>query len=229
MAKSLSAILSSMLIFIITVLLSNCSSPEITTPSQPQIPTESELPSTITTIPTPELKIPEIALEDPTDDIFDKSGSPVSGEPFMDIVSAVLTTEGSDFFFTMKLKGPLPAKTPDSAFLYEWDIVVDGDSSPATGTSWPLVLNDLGCEYMVRLTLLDSSYHGEIFDLRVNKGVPVQYTATGDTVQLRWTNTESLPDTFSFMVATRKYGERGSGSAFMLADKAPNEGHSNFP
>ena len=41
----------------------------------------------------------------------------------------------------------------------------------------------------------------------------------------RWPQTFNQTDTFGFVVPAKKYGERGAGSGFMLADKAPNEGH----
>jgi hypothetical protein len=229
MNKSVSAIFSGLFILAVMVALSGCSAPEPPTPAQPQVPAESEPPPASSTTPAPGPEIPAVVLNDSTGDFFDKSGNPTSDEPYLDIVSAELTSDSSNYLFKMDLNGPLPDSTPDSTFFYEWNIYVDADSNPVTGRYWSLIENDLGCEYMARLTLLDSNYNGEVYDLVSKNREAIQYTITGTMVEFSWPKKADQPNTFDFIVAAKKYGERGSGSAFMLADKSPEIGHCSFP
>jgi hypothetical protein len=170
-----------------------------------------------------------VTLTDPTDDLFDKSANSIEGEPYLDIVEAEVSTNGSDYVVTMKMNGSLPQRTPDSQLFYEWDIFMDADSDPITGVSWPLIFNNLHAEYMPRLGLLDSNYWAQLYDLNTRKSVDIEYTITDNIIELRWSRTFNEADTFNFVVSTRKYGERGASTALILADKAPDEGYYNFP
>ena len=225
------------LVLILSLVAGSCSSPaqspqsvpEATSPAQSQTSAESEPSPATPPAPEPEPEITGIILNDPVDDFFDESGNPTSDEPYLDIISAKLTTEDNDYMLSMNLNGPLPDSTPDSTFLYEWNIYVDADSSLASGTNWPNVINDLGSDYMARLMLLDSTYHGEVYEFSTKNKTAIQYSIKENTVELRWPKKDAYPDTFDFVVTTKKYGERGSSGAFILADKAPELGHCSFP
>lgn len=175
----------------------------------------------------PEVK--SVSLTDPTNDLFDKSGNPIEDQPYLDIVGAEVTTSGSDYIARIILNGSLPTQTPDPQIFLEWDVYVDSDCNISTGSVWPIVTNDLGFEYAARLCLLDSNYTAQLFDFKIRKTYSMQYTITGNIIELRWPQAFYQTDKFNFIVAAKKYGERGAGTAFMLADKAPNQGHDQFP
>jgi hypothetical protein len=168
-------------------------------------------------------------LTDPTDDLFDVSANPITDLPYLDIVEAEVTTSGSDYIARITLNASLPTQTPDPQIFLEWDIYVDADGNSSTGSVWPLIINDLGSEYFARLMLLDSNYSAEVRNLETGEFQSIQYTITNNIIELRWSQEFYQTDTFNFVVAAKKYGERGAGSAFMLADKAPNQGHGQFP
>jgi hypothetical protein len=169
-----------------------------------------------------------ISFTDPTDDLFDKLGNPIEDQPYLDIVEAEITTSGSDYITRITLNGPLPAETPDPQIFLEWDIYVDADNNCSTGYTWSLVANDLGFEYFARLMLLDSNYSAEVWDFGTKQS-NIQYKITDNIIELRWPQEFYQTNTFNLIIAAKKYGERGTGSAFTLADKAPNLLHANFP
>jgi hypothetical protein len=199
----------------------------ISTPATIPITQTSTIPSTTTPTPTPEVK--SVKLTDPPDDLFDASGNPIKDQPYLDIVEIEVTISGSDYILRIKLNGPLPAKTPDSQLFLEWDIYVDADNNPSTGSPWTIVTNDIGPEYFARLMLLDSNYSSEVLEFKTGKSQKIENKITDTTIELRWPQSFSQTDTFNFVVAAKKYGKRGAGNAFMLADKAPNLLHANFP
>ena len=170
-----------------------------------------------------------VKLEDPGDDLFDRGGRPVAAEPFLDILEADLTTSGDDFVLTMRLTGPLPVKGLAPELFYQWDVCVDADGDESTGVRWPLVTNDLGVDYFVRLTLLDANWESEVMEFPSRRRTKVAHEIRNDTITLRWPRTFSPSGAFRFVVTARKYGERGSGAAFLLADKVPKRRHAKFP
>lgn len=194
------------------------------TPTNTSTPTPTLAP-TLAPTPTPSKTI---IITDPANDLFDKDGKPTQGEPYLDIVEAEVYKEDSEYVLTMKMNGPLPEKTPDPQLFYEWDMYVDSDNNSSTGGFWPLVANDLGFEYLVRLMLLDSNYWAQIYDIKTNKSIDIKYTITNDTIVLHSPQTNNQINTFNFVVTAKEYGERGAGSAFILGDKAPNSFHVNF-
>ena len=189
------------------------------------IPTTTPI---LTPAPNPEAK--SVKITDPANDLFDKSGNSVKDQPYLDILEAEVSTFNLEYIVRIRLNAPMPAKTPDPQILLEWDIYVDADNDPYSGSPWPIVTNDLGPEYFVRLMLLDSTYHSEVRELKTEgQAQKIENKVTDNIIELRWPKTFNHSDTFGFVVAAKKYGERGSGSAFMLADKAPNQGHTEFP
>jgi len=170
-----------------------------------------------------------VKIKDQAGDIFDKNGKPVQDQAYMDIISAEVYKEDSEYVLVLKLSGQIPERTPDSQIFFEWTIYIDADDSPASGSSWPLVANNLKFEYMARLSLLDSNYKAGLFDFNTGKSVKTKYEISNDALKLYFPESIIRSDTFSFSLAVKKYGERGASSGFMLTDKAPNEGYYNFP
>jgi hypothetical protein len=211
-----------MVIILLAIFSASACAKSVPTP----VPTPTLTP-TSTPTPTPEAK--SVKLTDPSDDLFDKSGNPIKDQPYLDIVEAEVTTSGSDCVARIKLNGSPPIQTPDPQIFLEWTIYVDADNDPLTGGSWPLVVNNLRFEYLARLMLLDSNYRAQLYDNNTGKSVDIKYAITDNVIELRWPQTFNQTDTFNFVLAAKKYGKRGAGSAFMLADKAPNEGYYNFP
>jgi hypothetical protein len=143
-------------------------------------------------------------------------------------VEATVTSSGTEYSGRIKLNGSLPAQSPDAQTLLEWTIYLD-DSSPSSGVPWPVVTNDLRQQYLARVVLLDSFYKAQLFEMNTKKSTDIRFTITDNVIELNWPKSFSQSDSFNFVVATKKYGQRGAPSAFMLADKTPNQGHASFP
>lgn len=184
---------------------------------------------TITPTPTEASEVKTVKLTDPTDDLFDKSGNPIKDQPYLDIVEADVSDSGTEYVLKMKLNGQIPQKTPDSQILYEWAIYLDTDNNLSTGEPWTLVANDLCFEYLARVFLLDNNYSTSLYDLKTRTSGNLKYSINDNIIELRFPKSILQSDEFNFTVAAKKYGERGAGSAFMLADKVPNLLHANFP
>jgi len=163
---------------------------------------------------------------DPTNDLFDMSGRPAAGEPYLDIVSSELMFFPDGYYLArLTMNGSLPTQTPEGCVFIEWDIVADIDNSSKTGWHWPLMWNDIGPDYMVRLELAYSTYRGRALDISTMKWTDIQYKIQENVVELRLPVTSSIPQTFNYIVAVRKFGMTGKADDHRLADKAPNNGH----
>jgi hypothetical protein len=170
-----------------------------------------------------------VKLTDPNGDLFDKIGNSIADQPYLDILGAEVYAEGLDYVVKIQLKGPPPTQTPESQLYLEWDIYVEADKNPASGEIWPMVTNDIGADYFARLILIDNVFYCEVREFITNRSEKADYKIKDNIIELRWSQNFRKTDSFYFIVAAKKYGERGKGSAFMLADKAPNVGHSQFP
>ncbi len=183
-------------------------------------------PSAASTSTTPSRSV---KLTDPADDLFDKAGNPIRGELYLDIVQIWIASFGSYYDAKITLNAPLPDKTPEPSAFMQWDIYVDADRNALTGESWPLVANDLGFEYFVRLMLLDSTYTGEVHEFGTGFSQSLVLDITSNVIEFRWLRKTDQPDAFNFVATAKKYGERGKASAFILGDKVPNQLHATFP
>ncbi len=194
---------------------------ETTPPPDTETPTETPTPT-----PTP---VVSVKLTDTLNDLFDKNGYPTTSESFFDIFTAEVYADGTDYVAIITLNGTLPTQTLNSQLMYEWDIYVDGDRNYATGVPWNIVSNDLGVEYFARLILLDNIFFSEVRNLNTDHSERIDNIITNNVIELRWPQNFYPTTSFYFVVAAKKYGERGLGSAFMLADHTPDTGHSLFP
>ena len=162
---------------------------------------------------------------DMRDDLFNAQGRPAVAAPYLDVVGGELAIEGAYSVLRMRLRGPLPTHTPDPQLFYEWDVYLDTDANPATGGNWPLIVNDIGFEYMARLMLLDSKYVAELRDPLGGPSRRIEFRIRNDMVELRWPTRLVPGHQLDFVVSARQYGKRGAADGLQLADKAPAAGH----
>jgi hypothetical protein len=160
---------------------------------------------------------------DPIGDVFDANGKSIQAEPYLDIVSVDLKKSDADYVFEMGVNGALP-RSIDPSIWIEWDILIDYDNNASTGWNSPLLFNDLGVDYVIRVGILNSTYYAELRQTTPWKliGIPI-CQISGSKITLA---VSSLPSSLSWMAVVRKYGEKGAPKAPLLAaDKAPNTGH----
>jgi hypothetical protein len=165
---------------------------------------------------------------DPTGDVFDANGKLIEAEPYLDIVSVDLKKSDANYVFELGVNGALP-RSIDPSLWIEWDVLIDFDNNASTGWSWPLVFNDLGVDYVIRVGMLNSTYYPEVRETATWKflGAPsCQISGSKITFAVPASSAVRFPSTLSWMAAVRKYGEKGAPKAPLLAaDKAPNTGH----
>jgi len=167
-------------------------------------------------------------FDDPEDDLFDKDYDSVRAEPHLDIVSVNIWRSGTDTFMELTLKGPVPQRI-DSTIFIQWGIYIDVDCNPNTGESSHLLRNDLGVDYHIRLTMLDSTFYSQIRTMpqRKDMGKP-RYSIKDNKITFIIGPQElQLPASPIFVMATaEKWSNRGNMPTVLLAaDKAPNFGH----
>lgn len=207
-----------------------CNTTPTAPPSPAPVPTPIPTPSAL---PAPQPEVKSVKLTDPVADLFDKAGKPNVDEPYIDIVSADLASFDTYYLATIKLNGLLPAKFADTTAFLEWDFLVDADSMSATGWRWPLICNDIGPDYLFRLEIkgesYTGSYKGTFLDIKQNKWGAIEFKIDGDTITLQIPKTIIQGDSFDYVFAVRKYIIGSPPDAPRTSDKAPNDGHCNFP
>jgi len=168
---------------------------------------------------------------DPRGDLLDKNRNPTTGEPYLDIIEITLVSSGSEYVGTIKLDGDVPSKTADPSIFIEWDFMLDTDKNPNT-SPWgraPLLVNDIGVDYMVRLCLLGDDRWGEIYDGLKNSFYGIDSYVADNQIKLTFSPEDIRGSTcFDFVVLVRKYGNKGAPDALLIFDKAPGEGHFRF-
>jgi hypothetical protein len=207
------------------------------TPSPTPTPTPTETPAqTRTTTPTvtptatsAPVPLHTVNTTDTTNDLFDKNGTPAVGEAYLDIVAADLSMYDSYYIGRIKLNGDLPVESENSTIFLEWDFLVDADLDAVTGWNWPLMDNDIGPDYLIRLEFMDSTYLATVYFLSTGSSSELEYTIEGDTVVITFPRIPGQPEVFNFIVAARKYDNRGDANSLLVADKAPGTGHVHFP
>lgn len=206
----------------------------IPTPTPTPTPTPSPAPAPTTTLtpkpaPTPSPERLSMKILDEVYDWKDKYGNPIDDEPYMDIVEAEIIDDGIDYLVIFTLAGLIPEKTPDPEIFIEWDLYIDADCDPLTGSIWQQVTGNLGSEYLVRLFALDELFISEAHELDAeDRYVFLEYSIMDNVITLHVPKF-SRTGAFNFVVATKKFGEEGDADAFLLFDKAPNNGYSRFP
>ncbi len=176
--------------------------------------------------PTPEVT----RYPDPALDTFDYNGNAINGEPYLDIVNTDVLKSGSNYILRMKLNGALPRKTAQSDTFIEWDFMLDTDLNPNTGTFWPLISNDLGYDYLARVTLEDRSWGNEVLTTNNGKFDKISYRAIDNVIEV--TIPQDIigkPDTFNWTAAVREYKKGDKADSPSVSDKSPNSGQLSFP
>ncbi|OGO37945.1 MAG: hypothetical protein A2147_04485 [Chloroflexi bacterium RBG_16_57_8] len=74
------------------------------------------------------------------------------------------------------------------------------DRNPATGTKWPLVGNDIGYDYLVRVWLMGTRFKQGVLNVATKATTSINYTVQGNVVD-----------------------------APSVSDKSPNASHYTFP
>ena len=170
-------------------------------------------------------------ITDPSGDFLDKTGKPATGEQYLDIIEANLGVADNNYVGTIKLAGDIPVKTSSSSIFIEWDFMIDADKNPSTAPwgAFPLLVNDIGVDYMVRLCLLDNNRWGQTFDGPKNSFHDITSQVAGNEIKLPFSPSDIGGSTnFDFTILVRKYGERGAPNALLAFDKAPEKGHYTF-
>jgi hypothetical protein len=172
------------------------------------------------------------SFADPTGDLFDRQGQPLSAEPYLDIVEVEVSQSGIEYYLRMKMNGPLPSTLDDPTILIEWDVLVDIDQNPGTRPwSLPLIDNGIGVDILVRLMLGASGqgYRAQIFDPATKKGLTIPFKVEGSSIELKYSSSVApVPKTFDYVFAVRKSGNYGASGTEVAIDKAPNQGYFTF-
>jgi|GEM_PF-3498187 len=169
---------------------------------------------------------------DPARDLFDQNGTPAAGEAYLDITAVDIQKSGNQYVMLMQVNGPLPSKTPEKSTYIEWDFMIDADKNPNTGTRWPLISNDIGYDYLVRLGLYGNHLSHEVLNVKANGASPtnLKYRVIQNVVEL--TVPESAIGTtssFNWTAAVRKYLSGAQPAQPTISDKVPDKGHFSYP
>ena len=176
---------------------------------------------------------------DPQSDLFGQGGNAVTGAGYLDIVRSevyvILTslTEG-ELTLRMQLASALPDAQITPSRLIEWDFLTDLDRNPDTGMKWPLVANDMGYDFLIRLGLQGGKYQSTMLTVSSNTWQPVEYRIEGNVVEIYLKISDLIPSVgglitgpgdLYWMVATMLYNPTDADNQPSVIDKAPNEGH----
>jgi hypothetical protein len=174
---------------------------------------------------------------DNSGDLFDSGGKNMTSKEYIDIVSSRASWTAGYYTVRLELKGPCPVRTDDAGTFIEWDVLIDADSNAGTGFAWPLIGNDIGYEYLVRVGLSGSEYWGEVLTVSTNTSVDIEfivavynYEEAGNILELYFPE-ESIgsPEKFNWITAVRQYLADDPPNLPSVSDKSPDEGHYSFP
>jgi hypothetical protein len=164
----------------------------------------------------------KISCIDRVGDAFDAVGGPFPAEAYLDIVRAEVQLIGTSYLFRMELAGPLPPVSADPLMLLEWDFFIDADRNANTGAKNPLLANDIGAEYMVRLLAHNGQVRGELMNFIDGKAYGIAPAVAGSVIDLSftWTMMQQL-SSFDCVAAARRIFD----GVLIAADRAPDEAH----
>jgi hypothetical protein len=172
-----------------------------------------------------------ISLTDQEGDLLNKNGKPTVDESYLDIIEANLELVDDNYIGLIRLRGDIPSKTSESDIFVEWDFMIDADKKPST-SPWghmPLLVNDLGVDYMARLCLQDDKRWAQIYNAPQNDWFGIDFEISGNKIELIFTPSEIGGFTnFDFVILVRKYSDRGVTDDLIAFDKAPSKGHYAF-
>jgi hypothetical protein len=191
-------------------------------PTTTVIPTTTEPPTTTVILPPEDGQ--ELEMSDGQGDLFDASGTPVEAGDYLDITGAEVYISEAQYFFRLNLKGPLTQAPEDAAVALEWDFFIDTDANQTTGWVSPLMANDIGPDYLLRLIIQAGRASAELYDVKTGEASPVYYRLLDTTLDFSFTpQTLELGD-FDVVAASRQWYD----GQLVAADKAPDQGHYNL-
>jgi hypothetical protein len=190
--------------------------------------------------PEPGITLPTISsavYTDPVGDLFDKNGDSTTGENYLDIVKSQISLTAGLYTVHIELNEHCPQQTSEPTTFIEWDILIDTDKNANTGTKWPLIGNDIGYDYMARMTLQDTQYGRGLLKVNTNTWSDIDYLVAvynwqkvSNIIDLYIpANVIGSPDSFNWIITVRKYMSADPPNLPSVSDKAPNQGHFVFP
>jgi hypothetical protein len=192
----------------------------------------SALPGQEPSDPLPGVKAVSISSTlnvDPLNDLFDKNGNRTQNEGYLDIVRSQIFFSDRQYTARIELNGKLPNQTDLPSSFIEWDLLVDSDRNPGTGLRWPLIGNDIGYDYLIRVSLKDAKWEPIILVTSTNARHTIPYSVKDNIVELYFPM-EAIDDSsnFNWIVAVRKYRGADLPNEPSFSDKAPDKGHYSF-
>jgi hypothetical protein len=176
----------------------------------------------------PEISTP--ILDDAAGDLFDSIGAAVAGEGYLDIARTQAYFLNGTYTVRIELRAPVPGQTDASVHEIEWDLLVDADGNAATGTKWPLIGNDVGYDYLVRIWLMGATMKQGVLNTTTGAVTGVNYTVNGNIIEMHFApDAIGGTDSFNWIVAVRKYMTGDPDNKPSVSDKAPGSSHYSLP
>src|SRR4030042_547355 len=169
------------------------------------------------------------AVADGAGDLFDGAGASTVAETYLDIARTRLWFSEGRYTARIELTGLLPSGVGTGNSV-EWDLLVDSDRKASTGNNWPLIANDLGIDYLIRVCADNRQISQGALDVKADGWSNINYRYRGNVVELYFPP-ESIGNAqaFDYAFAVRKYVSDASGMQLAVLDKAPNSGHRTLP
>jgi hypothetical protein len=165
---------------------------------------------------------------DGQNDLFDLTGKPISGYPYLDIVTEWIERRSENWAITINLREKYP-ESVDPNSVVEWDIMVDADNDINTGWKSAQLFNDLGIDYYISVSRMGSNFVASAqrtLDSSTSYPNYVHYSYSGNLITIEFSpNTIGDSKSFSFLVLARYYSKIGDPQSLVAADKVPNASH----
>ena len=165
---------------------------------------------------------------DGQNDLFDLTGRPISGYPYLDIVTEWIERRSENWAITINLGEKYP-ESVDPNSVVEWDIMVDADNNINTGWKSAQLFNDLGIDYYISVSRMGSNFVASAqrtLDSSTSYPNYVHYSSSGNLITIEFSpNTIGDSKKFSFLVLARYYSKIGDPQSLVAADKIPNASH----
>lgn len=156
---------------------------------------------------------------------------------YLDIVKSQVSLTAGLYTVHIELNEHCPEQTSEPTTLIEWDILIDTDKNINTGTQWPLIDNDIGYDYMARMTLEDTKYGQGLLSVNTNTWSDIDYIVAifhyekvGNIVDL-YIPAEAIgkAENFNWLIAIRKYMNGAPPNQPSVSDKSRDQRHYVFP
>ncbi len=163
-------------------------------------------------------------------DLFDPDGNGKAGQAYLDITAITIALEDPFYRIDIDVLGLVPGSISDPPTFIEWGLLIDLDRDRSTRPwgNWPLLDNGLGVDALVRVTLGQNGFAGEVWTWPGGGGrlAEAPFTVDGASLGLQF-NASAIgsPAVFDYVVAVREYVE----NRLTTLDKWPNQGYATFP